>query len=218
MIYEERYTYTVIRGTRDYLAFFRGKMAPAMRAAGGEPLLFLTGMVGDRDNAVLQICRFPDLASWEAAQKDLTSGREKVVESDEVRLLRSVASRPKAVIPPEDRRACYSYRKLFINPSDLPQFVEDSEKGVWPLYEAADCRIFGLFTTVAATNPLELILMTGYNSPSHWWETRFVEGKPPAIENKTYEQGRRLGANRNTLGVRGSWVRLWRPHDVSSSG
>lgn len=60
MIYEERYTFTAIRGTRDYLALFREKMTPKIRAAGGEPLLFLTGMVGDRDNAVLQITRFPE--------------------------------------------------------------------------------------------------------------------------------------------------------------
>lgn len=214
MIYEERYTFTVIRGTREYLTLFREKMTPTIRVAGGEPLLFLTGMVGDRDNAVLQITRFPDLTAWEHAQKGMAAGREKIVESDEVRLFRSVASRPKAVIPQEDQRPCYSYRKLFINPADLPQFVEYSEKGVWPLYEAADCRIFGLFTTVAATNPLELILMTGYNSPGHWWDTRFVEGKPSGIDDKTWEQSRSLGANRNQLGVRGSWVRLWRPHDI----
>jgi len=214
MIYEERYTTTIVRGARQYLAQFREKMTPKIRAAGGEPLLFLTGMVGDRDNAVLQITRFPDLASWESAQKELASGRESIVESDEVRLLRSVASRPKAVVPPEDRRACYSYRKLFINPTDLPQFVEYSEKGVWPLYEAADCRVFGLFSTVASTNPLELILMTGYNSPAHWWDTRFVEGKPSGVDDKTWEQSRKLGANRNELGVHGSWVRLWRPHEV----
>ena len=193
MVYEERYTLTVVRGTRDYLTLFREKMMPKIRAAGGEPLLFLTGMVGDRDNAVLQITRFPDLAAWERAQKDLATSRDKIVESDEVRLLRSVTSRPKTIIPPEDRRPCYSYRKLFINPADLPQFVEDSEKGVWPLYEAADCRVFGLFTTVAATSPLELILMTGYRSPGHWWETRFVEGKPSGIDSKTWEQSQTTG-------------------------
>ncbi len=33
--------------------------------------------------------------------------------------------------------------KVFINPGDLSRFAEDSEKGVWPLYEAADCRVFG---------------------------------------------------------------------------
>jgi len=214
MVYEERYTYCAVRRTRDYPTLFREKMSPQIKTAGGQPLLFLTGLVGDRDNAILQITRFPDLNAWENAQKDLASGREGIVENDEVRLLRSVASRPKAIIPQEDRRPCYSYRKLFIDPANLPQFLEYSEKGVWPLYEAADCRIFGLFSTVAATNPLELILMTGYNSPGHWWDTRFVEGKPTGIDDKTWEQSRKLGTNRNQLGVRGSWVRLWRPHEV----
>jgi hypothetical protein len=124
-----------------------------------------------------------------------------------------VASRPKAVIPVEDRRPCYSYRKLFINPADLRQFVDDSEKGVWPLYEQADCRIFGLFTTLGATNPLELILMAGYNGPGHWMETRFLGERPADIDPKLYDQGKQRLSTRGQLGVRGSWVRLWRPHD-----
>ncbi|MDP2920178.1 MAG: hypothetical protein Q8O43_08185 [Dehalococcoidia bacterium] len=213
MIYEERYTNTTSRGTRDYLSLFRDKMAPKIRTAGGEPLLLLTGLIGDRGNAVLQISRFPNLESWQSTQKDLASGRESLVESEEVRLLISVASRPKSVIPKEDKRPCYSYRKLFINPTDLRQFVDDSEKGVWPLYEQADCRIFGLFTTLWATNPLELILMAGYNGPGHWMETRFLGERPTDIDPKLYDQGKQRLSSRGQLGVRGSWVRLWRPHD-----
>ncbi len=215
MIYEERYTTTTVRGTRDYIDFFRQKTAPAFRATGGEPMLLLQGMIGDRGNAVLQISKFPDVGAWEKAQRGITEGgREEIVESDEVRLLKSVASRPKPVIPKEDARPVYSYRKLFINPADLSKFVDDSEHGVWPLYESADCRVFGLFTTVAATNPLELILMTGYKGAWHWEDTRFIEGKPKDIDQKTWEQGRGRVANRSELSVRGSWVRLWRAHAI----
>jgi hypothetical protein len=213
-IYEERFTDVRVRTARDYVQLYRATLAPRLRAAGGEPLLLLTGLIGDRDNSILQVTRFPDMAAWQKAQEALGTERQGIVEADTVRLLRSVASRPKAAIPLEDRRECYSYRKLFISASDLAQFVEDSEKGVWPLYEAADCRVFGLFTTVAATNPLELVLMTGYHSPAHWWETRFVEGRPQSIDDKLWEGSRRRQANRGQLGVRGSWVRLWRPHEI----
>lgn len=216
MIYEERYTTTTLQsGTRDYLELTRERTFPAVRKAGGEPMLLLTGMIGDCGNAVLQICRYPDAAIWQAAQPHITTpGREILVDTEEVRLLRSVASRPKTVMPPEDRRPVYSYRKLFINPADLPAFVEDSEKGVWPLYEGADCRVFGLFTTLAGINPLELVLMTGYKGAWHWEETRFAGGKPADVDQKVWEQGRGLGASRSQLGVRGSWVRLWRAHET----
>lgn len=214
MIYEERFTLTTVRGTRDYLKLFQEKMAPGIKAAGGEPLLLLQGMIGDRGNSVFQITRFPDVAAWEGAQSNPVAGRESLVEEEEVRLLKSVSIRPKKVLPKEDRRPVYSYRKLFINPASLQQFVEDSEKGVWPLYETAGCAVFGLFTPVAATNPLELILMTGYKGVWHWEETRFLEGKPKEIDQKLFEQGRNRVSDRSQLSVRGSWVRLWRAHEI----
>jgi hypothetical protein len=214
MIYEERYTTTTVRGTRDYLNLFREKMVTRIRTSGGEPLLLLQGMIGDRGNSLLQITRFPDLPAWERAQTSLEAGRESLVDSEEIRLLKSVSSRPKKIIPKADRRPVYSYRKLFINPSDLEKFVDDSEKGVWPLYEEAGCRIFGLFTTIAATNPLELILMTGYKGAWHWEETRFLEGKPKEIDQKLFERGRGSVTDRSQLSVRGSWVRLWRAHEI----
>lgn len=214
MIYEERFTIVNIARVRDYLDFCHETMCPAMKSAGGQVLCLLTGLIGDLGNAFLQITGFSELDSWRAAQESLTTGRDELVESEEVRLLRTVASRPKAVIPPEDRRPVYSYRRLFITPSDLPEFVRCSEDGVWPLYEAADCRILGLWTPVSATNPLELVLMTGYHGPSHWEETRFYSGRPEGIDEGLWEQGRTLGARRGQLSVRGSWVRLLRAHDI----
>ena len=214
MIYEERFTIVNIARVRDYLNLSRETVCPAMKSAGGQVLCLLTGLIGDLGNAFLQITGFSDLGSWQTAQDGLTTGRDELVESEEVRLLRPVASRPKAVIPPEDRRPVYSYRRLFIAPGDLAEFVRCSEEGVWPLYEAADCRILGLWTTVAATNPLELVLMTGYHGPAHWEKTRFYSGRPEGIDEGLWEQGRSLGAQRGQLSVRGSWVRLLRAHDI----
>ena len=214
MIYEERHTTVGVAEGRDYLNFCRETMCPAMQSAGGQVLVLLTGLIGDCGNAFLQITGFSDLGSWQAAQESLTSGRDELLQSEEVRLLRPVASRPKESIPPEDRRPVYSYRRLFINPADLPKFVQYSEDGVWPLYEASDCRILGLWTPLAATNPLELILMAGYHGPAHWEETRFFRGKPEGLDQGLWERGRSLGRQRNQLSVRGTWVRLWRAHEL----
>jgi len=213
MIYEERYTIANPTATRDYLDFCRKATFPKVKSAGGRVLVLLSGLIGDMGNALLQITGFADLNTWQTAQDGLTADRDKLVASEQTRLLKPVASHPKAEIPPEDRRPCYSYRRLFINPDDLPKFVEYSEEGVWPLYEKADCRVLGLLTTVAATNPLELVLMTGYHGPGHWEETRFYNGKPAEIDEGIWERGRTAGRQRGTLSVQGSWVRLFRAHD-----
>jgi len=214
MLYEERHTQVNLNRTADYLAFYRQKTAPALQAAGGEPLLLLTGLIGDRGNAFLQISRFADYAAWAKAQAIYVRGREEFVENEEVRLLRSIASRPKKIIPPEDKRPVYGYRRLFINPADLDKFVEYSEKGVWPLYEATDCPVFGLFSPVWVTNPLEIVLMGSYRGPGHWEDTRFVKGKPEGVDQTIWENGRELGKKRNQLSIRGSWVRLWQSHAI----
>jgi hypothetical protein len=214
MIYEERYTRAELRRVREYLHFCRDSMLPAMHSAGGQVICLATGLIGDPNNAVLQITGFSDLASWQAAQANLASGRNELVQSEEVRLLRPIASRPKEVIPSEDRRPVYSYRRFFINPSDLAKFVECSEDGVWPLYEAVDCRVLGLWTPLPATSPLEIILMAGYHGPGHWEETRFFQGKPEGLDDGLWERGQELGRQRGALSVQGSWVRLWRVYPL----
>ena len=214
MIYEERYTITELAATGDYLKLYRETIAPDIKTSGGEPLLLLTGLIGDRGNAVLQISRFPNNSMWQDAQKCYSTGREKLVDSEEVRLLKSIASRPKTLIPPEDKRPVYGYRKLFIHPDNLRKFVEYSEKGVWPLYEACDCPVFGLFSPLWVTNPLEIILMGSYRGPGHWEETRFPAGKPANIDQKIWETGTEMNLKRSALSVRGSWVRLWKAHEI----
>ncbi len=214
MIYEERYTVTALGETSEYLQFYRQTIAQAVKTSGGEPLLLLTGLIGDRGNAVLQISRFSDYSVWQDAQKYYSTGREKFVDSEEVRLLKSIASRPKSVIPPEDKRPVYGYRKLFIHPENLEKFVVYSEKGVWPLYEACDCPVFGLFSPLWATNPLEIILMGSYRGPGHWEETRFPAGKPANVNQKLWETGTEMNLRRSSLIVRGSWVRLWKAHEI----
>ncbi len=214
MIYEERYTIVTLGRVAEYLAVYREKIAPYLKNGGCEPLLLLSGLIGDRGNALLQISRAADYAAWNNTQEIFRLRPGGLVENEEVRLLRSIASRPKQIIPPEDKRPVLGYRKLFVNPNDLPKFVEYSEKGVWPLYEAADCPVFGLFSPVWETDPTEIILMGSYRGPGHWEETRFLRGKPADVDPQIWEQGREMGRKRGALSVRGSFVRLWQSHDI----
>lgn len=214
MIYEERFTTVGLRTGREYLDVCRRNLISALRSAGARVLCLATGLIGDPGNCFLQMTEFADVDAWRSAQSAYSGERERLVESEQVRLLRAVASRPKATIPPEDRRPTCSYRRFFISASDLGRFVQCSEEGVWPLHEAAGGRVLGLWTPLASTSPMEIVLMSGYHGPAHWEETRFLGGKPAGIDDSVWERGRTLGAERNRLLVRGSWVRLFRAHEI----
>ena len=105
----------------------------------------------------MQVTRFRDVGAWETAQHDLSGDQGALVTEERVRLLRSVASRPRENIPWEDRRPVYGYRRFFISSDDLDEFVHCSEEGVWPRIEAQGACILGLWATVAATSPLEVV-------------------------------------------------------------
>jgi len=214
MIYEERYTVVDIKKGRDYLDTCRETVIPALRSAGGQVLCLVNGLVGDPANAFLQMTAFPDFDTWQAAQEAYSTGRDHLIESEQVRLLRQVAYLPKGAPAPEDRRASFGYRRFFIKRENLERFVECSEQGVWPLYHAAGCRILGLWTPLSVTDPMEIVLMTGYHGPGHWEETRFFEGKPDGIDDQVWEKGRSLGAERGGMLVDRSWVRIFRTHDI----
>ena len=209
MIYEERYTTLKMHGLDDYLKLYRENKLPLIQSFGGQVICFSNGLIGDPNNAIFQITGFPDIDSWQNAQRGLTTGREELVESEEVRLLKRVTSRPKEPMPPEDRRNYYTYRRLFINPDDLEEFVNYSEN-YWPAHEAMDARMLGVWTPIAVTNPLEIVLMSGYNGPAHWEQTRSPGGSmyqdlDPELRNRGINM-----TKRRNLSVRGSWVRLTR--------
>ena len=58
--------------------------------------------------------------------------------------------------------------------------------------------------------------MTGYHGPGHWEETRFFAGKPSGISDELWERGRNLTAERSSLLIRSSWVRIFRAHDIDA--
>ena len=209
MIYEERRT--VLKGELldDYLALCRETLWPSLRQAGGRVVCALSGLIGDPRSEVLQMTSFPDVGSWQAAQGKLTAERGELVELEEVRLMRPVASRPKEVIPREDRRAIYGYRRFFVAPVDLAEFVFCSEEGIWPRIEAQGACVLGLWSTVAATSPLEVVLITGYHDPAHWQETRDDRPMPQGFDERLWERNMDLRARRTAMTMR-TWVRLKR--------
>jgi len=210
MIHEER-SIILQRRTRDtFVSDFDQKVRPTVEANGGEVLCTLSAAIGDPDEDVLQMTRFPDYQAWEQAQAARAANPIGLFQSESVRLLKPVANRPKDVIPAEDLRAFYGHRRFFISPGDLDEFVDCSENGIWPRIHAQGASVLGLWTTVASTSPMEIVLLTGYDGPAHWEETRALQDDAPeGYDQKVWTHSRRKAAQRAQLTIR-TWVRLMR--------
>ena len=211
-IYELRHT-TLRSGMLDgYLAQIQQYRASEPK---GKTLCVLSGLIGYPPEEILQVTRYSGINDWQAAQANARDTG--LAEKEEVRLMRSISSRPKPVVPPEDRRAVYGYRRFAIRPGDLDEFVHDSQDGIWPRIEAQGACILGLWATLAATDPLEVALLTGYHGPAHWEETRENPVKPVGLDQAVWETSRELRARRQQIAIR-SWVCLMRAVEVAPGG
>ena len=213
MIYEERLTLSHSKSASDYLEFCKDEHWPKLRAAGGEPICLLSGLIGDPANQYLQMTAFEDVQAWEAAQSKVAPSPQKLVETESVRLFRPIASRPKPQIPSEDRRAVYGARRFFIDPADLADFVNSSQNGIWPRIESQGACILGLWATIATTQPMEILLLTGYHSPTHWEETRVTSSQQTEVDQCLKQQESPLRDRRIDISQQ-TWVRLMKAHEI----
>ncbi|MEC9278099.1 MAG: hypothetical protein VYC23_02205 [Chloroflexota bacterium] len=211
MITEERRTILDEETVSDYIYTCQSTIWPSIRASGGSVLCMLNGMIGSPASHMLQMTSYENTESWQTGQWAWTTDRESLVKEETVRMLRPVSSRPKKTVPPEDRRAVYGYRRFFISPTDLSEFVTCSEEGIWPRIESMGACILGLWTTTASTSPLEVILLTGYDNPTHWDETRFYNAKEK-VADTLWDREEELRKRRVDI-TQKTWVELMRSID-----
>jgi len=215
MITEERKSVLVSQSKKeDYLSICHNAIWPSIRASGGRVVCMLSGLIGKPTSHMLQMTSYDDLESWQTSQGAWSTERESFLEEESVRLLKPVAERPKDIIPPEDRRPVYGYRKFLISPSDLNEFVTCSEEGIWPRLENLDACVLGMWTTMASTSPLEVILLTGYHGPCHWEQTRFTDEQSGNFdfEENIWDREKALRDRRIEL-TQNTWVELMRSTD-----
>lgn len=216
MIYEERLTTLKEGGFEEYLDVYRNLEHPSVEDSGGHVLIRLNGLIGDDANHVTQIIEYPSFESWTTYQNNRLNqigSMSALVEKEEVRLLRAISTRPKSAVPKVDYRSVYGLRRFLIESSDIDEFVHCSEKGIWPRIEAQGACILGLWTTYSSTTPTEIILATGYHSPSHWEETRHGDGPIQNIDKSLLLQEGPLRKRRAELWTK-SWVRLMKNLDL----
>ena len=215
LIYEQRQL-TLRKGAlEEYVQHVRADVWPRIREQGGSVVCLLSGLIGYPTEEVVQVARFPGLDSWNDFQ--IAFPGNTMVEKEEARLLKSISDRPKPHIPPEDRRSVYGYRRFLIHPADLDEFVSLSRDGVWPRVEAQGARILGLWTTLAATDPLEVVLLTGYHGPSHWEATRVTSPRPEEMPHEFWETSARRRERRFEISLT-QWVCLMSAIEVAPEG
>ena len=213
MIDEER-RISLKRGQLDaFSEHFTRNVRPALAESGGEVLCTLTAVIGDPTEELLQVSRYPDMEHWEQAQDAYDQSRMPFVDSEDVRLLRAVSSRPKSVVTPDDLRPFYGHRRFFISPADVDEFVEHSQNGIWPRIEAQGACILGLWTPIGVTTPQEIVLLTGYHGPAHWEETREKPAAPEGVKEGVWTHGKRARSGRSDITIR-TWVRLMRRLEI----
>jgi hypothetical protein len=117
------------------------------------------------------------------------------------------------VVPREDRRAVYGCRRFFIDPANLDDFVNSSQNGIWPRVESQGACILGLWSTVATTQPMEILLLTGYHTPTHWEETRVTSSQQAEVDQALKQQESPLRDRRVDISQQ-TWVRLMRAHEI----
>jgi hypothetical protein len=207
LIYEARSTSLHHGALPDFLEQIASGEYPGLHQPGGEVLRVMGTIIGAPETDVLRVTAFKDISAWEASAGSYE--RSPLVESESVRMMRPVAERPLAQIPDEHWRDFYGYRRFHVDPSDLAEVVDTSENGVWPRTEKQDTRILGLWKTVGAPYPLEVTLLTGYHSPTHWEATRVWSSRPDNISDAEWESSKKRRERRAAL-TRSQWVHLMR--------
>ena len=201
MLTEERKTIVKTTKLPEYLTHCRSNIWPSIRTAGGQILCVVGGVIGTPKTHLVQMTHFENFEDLKTSQGAWATDRSEFIENETVSILQTISSRPKDIIPPEDRRPFYGLRKFYISPSNIKEFVERSQDGIWPRMEKMGASIIGMWTTLSSTTPTEITLLTGYNSLSHWEETRFDSLNLNELSNQIWDREEALRKRRNEITI-----------------
>jgi len=93
-------------------------------------------------------------------------------------------------------------RSFLIERGSAAEFERLSREGIWPYMEARGCKILGLFANMHGGPSDELVLLTAYDSMTHWESTRLdlapPAGSPPELL-ELQQKAAKAGRERNKL-------------------
>jgi hypothetical protein len=105
----------------------------------------------------------------------------------------------------------YAHRWFSVPDRDWAEFVQISERRIWPYYESRDCRIVGLWRNIDVDPPeARAIMVTRYPSMTHWDRTRLDDDQPPLGANAAFYEAARAAIKRRNEMTNWSIVRMYR--------
>lgn len=215
LLWEERRTTLRDGAAAAYCSLYLRTVWPGLQELGGRPLGLFNGLIGTPMTEFVAITGYRSVDDYAQAQRaggPTVPGRAELVHSERVRLLRDCGVRPKAVTPVNDRRPVYGVRSFSIAPADWAEFVRLSAEGVWPRIESQGARILGMFRDLAATEPLDVLLLTGYHGPANWEAARGLNyPRPEDFPEDRWQRAIELSRARASLVIR-SHVALMQAH------
>jgi hypothetical protein len=78
-------------------------------------------------------------------------------------------------------------RSFIIDRGTFAEFERLSREGIWPYMEARGSRIVGLFTNLHGGPSNEVVLLTAYDSMTHWEATRDEAPLPEGADDRLRE-------------------------------
>ncbi len=204
------YEYTTFRIERGGWPALRdgvGDIDTASRELGGAVYLLCSGMIGlASDEGILIRTGSDDGPNGDGSAASIVTGS---VFQDWGSERLSPTVRPLDATPPREP-GVYAHRWFWLKPEHLDEFLQLSEHGIWPYFEADGCEIIGLWRGDDDGSLRRLLLITRYPSVAHWERTRLQSPVvPPGADAQLYRQAQDAGRSRAAITEK-SIVRLTR--------
>lgn len=171
MIFEEKRWVVAPKCDSAFIEFLSKHYFPHVSQFDGGTVCLLRGMIGKSSNEFILISYHRDISSWESyTTSNIPTYQSAEIESSV--LLNSISSDPLISLSGDTLKDIYGYREFTIDPKDTETFIECSEKGIWPRVRTQGGKVLGLWANLSEENPARILLLTGYDSVSHWEGTR----------------------------------------------
>ena len=122
-------------------------------------------------NEFILISAYQDINSWEA-NTNLPYSYDESILSEENTLLTPISTDKLMSYKSTLLKNIYGYREFIIETKDINTFIESSEQGIWPRVQSQGGKVLGLWSNISNTSQKRILLLTGYDSVSHWEGTR----------------------------------------------
>lgn len=176
-----------------------------VEACGGHLFGAWRAVIGAPVNEGAIVTGHRDTDSWGEYRR-----AERCPESSGITHIDSVVLAP-SVRPVEGassiQEGVYAHRWFQIRPGSWPDFVRLSQEGWWPSVERDGANVQGLWWALGGATEGDALLITRYDSMSHWEDLRYAT---PEARSRLTETARQAIAQRADL-TTGSVARTMRP-------